>query len=152
MTGKTCRQAFLALPGISFSILPKVGCPLCWAAQAGLLGSLGFGFLASRGCLLPLTAGFLILAVATLGYRAQQRRGSGPLLLGSAASALILIAKFILEANLTMYAGTMLLLIASLWNQWPRSSHRRACHEQGGADLALQRPADKKAQVATTAG
>jgi hypothetical protein len=40
----TWRQAWLALPGVGASLFPKLACPLCWPAYAGLLSSVGLGF------------------------------------------------------------------------------------------------------------
>jgi hypothetical protein len=71
------------------SLLSKVACPLCWPAYAGLLGSVGLGFLLSSTYLLPLTAAFLVIAIAALGYGARERAGYGPLTLGLAASGVI---------------------------------------------------------------
>jgi len=53
------KQGMLALPSIGVSILPKLACPACWPAYAGLLTSIGLGFLISVVYLLPLTAAFL---------------------------------------------------------------------------------------------
>ena len=120
MTNRAWRQGLLALPGIGASLLPKVTCPLCWPAYAGLLGSVGLGFLLSSSYLLPLTASLLVIAVAALGYRARQRRGHGPFVLGLAASGVVLTTKFALQFNTGMYVGAGLLVLASLWNSWPR--------------------------------
>ncbi len=35
------KHGLLALPGVGVSILPKLACPLCWPAYAGLLSSIG---------------------------------------------------------------------------------------------------------------
>ncbi len=120
MNSRTWRQGLFTLPGIGVSLLPKFACPLCWPAYAGLITSIGLGFLLSSAYLLPLTAGFLVIAVTTLGFRARLRRGYGAFLLGLTASVVVLIAKFILESNRAMYAGIGLLIVASLWNTWPR--------------------------------
>lgn len=117
----TWKQTTSTLPGIGVSLLPKVVCPACWPAYAGLLSSLGLGFIPlSTTYLLPLTAVFLIVAVAALGFRARQRRGFVPMLLGVLASAVVLYGKFSLESNLVLYAGLALLIAASVWNTWPQ--------------------------------
>jgi len=103
-------------------MLPVVSCPSCWPAYAGVLGSLGVPFLMDATWLLPLTVGALLVALAGLGYRARRRRGFGPLLVGAAAAASILIGKFVLEREGAVYLGTALLLGASLWNSWPRKT------------------------------
>ncbi len=69
--------------------------------------------------LLPLTVLLLALALAALGFRAGRRRGYGPLALGIAAAALLLLGKFVLDSNAAVYAGIASLVGASLWNSWP---------------------------------
>ena len=81
---------------------------------------MGLSFLMKTTYLPPLTAVLLMIAVASLVFRAGRRRGYGPFLLGLAAAALLLTGKFILESNPVMYASAGLLFAASLWNAWPR--------------------------------
>jgi hypothetical protein len=114
------KQGLLALPSVGVSLLPKLACPACWPAYAGLLTSLGLGFLISVAYLLPLTAGFLVLALAAMAFRARDRDGYGPFVLGSVAAAGVLIGKFVWESNPIMYGAAGLLVISSLWNTWPR--------------------------------
>lgn len=113
------RQSILAVPSIGVSVLPKLACPACWPAYAGLLSSVGLGFLISTVYLLPLTAAFLLLAVAALAFRANKRRGYGPFAVGLIAASAVLLGKFAWESNLTMYGALGLLVMASLWNAWP---------------------------------
>ena len=40
------RQTLLAMPGIVVALLPKLFCPLCWPLYAGVVSSIGLGFLA----------------------------------------------------------------------------------------------------------
>ena len=108
------------LPGIGVSLLPKLICPMCWPAYAGIVSALGLGFLISTKYLLPLTFIFLALTTAALGFRASQRRGYGPLLLGVIAAAMSLAGKFYFEITQAVYAGVGLLIAASIWNSWPR--------------------------------
>ncbi len=114
------KQGLLALPGVSVSMLPKLACPACWPAYAGLLASVGLGFLISAVYLLPLTAAFLALALGTMAFRAKKRHGYGPFLLGLVAVTAVLLGKFVWESNLTSYGAVGLLVITSLWNSWPR--------------------------------
>jgi len=115
------KQGLLSLPGIGLSALPKLACPICWPAYAGLLSSLGLGFLVYAAYLLPLTIAFLALALAALAFGAKNRRGLGPFLIGLAAAMGILLGKFVWESNATIYAGVGMLVVASVWNAWPRS-------------------------------
>jgi hypothetical protein len=116
---RTWKQNLLTIPGIGVSLLPKLACPLCWPAYAGLLSSVGLGFLISTKYLLPVTVASLVLAVGGLAFKAKHRHGYGPLLLGFLAAVGVLIGKFAWESNPTMYATVGLLVIASLWNAWP---------------------------------
>ena len=124
------RQSILAVPSIGVSVLPKLACPACWPAYAGLLSSVGLGFLISMANLLPLTAAFLFLAVAALVFRANKRRGYGPFVLGLVAGSAVLLGKFAWESKFTVYSALGLLVVASLWNAWPlRDSEAATCPE-----------------------
>ena len=124
------KQGLLALPSVGFSMLPKLACPACWPACAGLLSSAGLGCLISTTYLLPLTAAFLFLAVAALLFRANKRRGYGPFVLGLVAGSAVLLGKFVWESKLAMYSALGLLVVASLWNAWPlRDGEAATCPE-----------------------
>lgn len=114
------KQGLLALPGIGVAMLPKLACPVCWPAYAGLLSSIGLGFLISAAYLLPLTIAFLTLTLATLAYRARDRRGFGPFWLGLFAAVGILLGKFLWESNAAIFSSVGIIVVASLWNAWPR--------------------------------
>jgi hypothetical protein len=116
------RSSLAALPGIGASLLPVGVCPACWPVYAGILSSLGLGFLLKEGYLLPLTAAFLLVAVGGLAYKAGARRGYGPFVLGLVASGAVLAGKFVLEVFPIVYGGVALLLGASIWNAWPRKT------------------------------
>jgi hypothetical protein len=113
------RRTAAVLPGIGVSLMPKLICPLCWPAYAGLVSAAGLGFLINARNLLMVTALFLIVAVAALAFRARQRRGYGPAIAGLTAGVGILAGKFYLESPATMYAAVGLLVGASIWNSWP---------------------------------
>ena len=117
---RTWKRALLSLPGIGLSALPKLACPVCWPAYAGLLSSVGLGFLISAAYLLPLTIAFLTLALAALAFRARKRRGLGPFLIGLVAAMGILLGKFVWESNVTVYRCVGMLVVASVWNAWAR--------------------------------
>lgn len=117
---RTWKQGLLALPGVGISILPKLACPACWPAYAGLLSSVGLGFLISAKYLLPLTVAFLVLVLAALVFRARHRRGYGPFLIGVIAASAVLVGKFVWSSHTIVYSAVGLLVIASLWNSWPR--------------------------------
>lgn len=126
--GPGWRRMGAVLPSIGVAFLPKVACPACWPAYAGVLSSLGVSFLIDTRYLFALTAAFLVVAMAMLGFRARQRRGYGPLLLGATASTVLLPGKFYFESDPAMYGALGLLVAASLWNSWPhKQSASPAC-------------------------
>jgi mercuric ion transport protein len=127
-TGKGQWQSSVAmLPAVGMSLLPKLACPACWPAYAGLMGSMGLGFLIDTTYLLPLTGVFLAAAVGALAFRARLRRGYGPFALGLLAAFAVLIGKFAFDNDAAMYAGVALLIGASLWNGWPKQQHAASC-------------------------
>lgn len=111
----------VSLPAVGVALLPKLTCPACWPAYAGLLSAMGIGFFDYTPYLMPLTVFFLVIVIAALAYRARQRRGYKPLLLGLVSAAILLIGKFEYDSDAVMYVGLGLLVMASLWNSWPKS-------------------------------
>ena len=114
-----------SLPAIAAALLPKLTCPLCWPAYTAVLGSLGIGFVDYTPFVLPLTASFLAVALASLGCMARKRGNAKPFLLGAAAAALVLVGKFALDSDVLMYAGLALLLLVPLL-PW-RKAKSEAC-------------------------
>ncbi len=127
MSERPWKESAMALPGIGASLLPKVVCPVCSAAYAAVVSSLGLGFLMSTRYLLSLTAVFLAIGVVPLGYQASSRRGLGPLWLGIVAAACVLLGKFWFDSALTAYVGVALLITASVWNVVPKRTFCPAC-------------------------
>lgn len=124
----TWRHAVVTAPSIGVSLLPKLACPLCWPAYAGLLSSVGLGFLVGTAYLLPLTIAFLLLALVAMAFRARVRRGYRPLVLGLIASVGVVAGKFVWDSRLMLYGAVGLLILASIWNTLPqRSTSCTAC-------------------------
>lgn len=129
------KRPLWAFPGVVLSVLPIGSCPACWPIYAGVLSSVGIGFLLSSTYLLPLTALFLLAAVLPLAFRAKASRGYGPFAFGMVAAMLILWGKFSLESNVMASAGAGLLSGCSLWNSWPRHAANRCSQcTPSGAD------------------
>jgi hypothetical protein len=138
MNTRGWKQCLFAAPGLGAALLPKVICPFCWPAYAGLLSTLGLGFLISTSYLLPLTALLLTAAVGSLAFRASRHRGLRPFWLGLAGMFLVLIGKFYLTWPRITYGGVGLLALASLWNVWPhraRTAHCVTCVQAEGASM-----------------
>jgi len=109
------------LPTVGVALLPKLTCPACWPAYAGLLSSLGIGFMDYTPYLLPFTLVFLAISLSTMVYRAKSRHGYGPLFLGLFAGTILMVGKFVYDSDVAMYAGLVILVGASLWNTWPKA-------------------------------
>ena len=127
---RTWKHGLVAVPGIGASLLPKLACPVCWPAYAGLLSSVGLGFLISSRYLLALTAVAFVPVLMALAFRAKNRHGYGPLMLGAVAAAGVLVGKFKWESKAVLYFAVGLLVVASIWNAWPH-------HEQSQAQPVL---------------
>lgn len=113
-------EFFATLPGVLVAVVPVAHCPACWPAYGAILGALGLGFLFNAEYLLPITLAVLGACLFALGYRAHYRHGWRPLALGVAASALILIGKFVVTSDPALYVGLTLLVLASIWNALSR--------------------------------
>ncbi len=113
--------------GIGVALLPKVTCPACWPAYAALLSTAGLGFLLSSGYLLGLTIVFLTITLLAFAHRARVHGRVGPLALACSAAAAIVLGKFLLDVAAAVYFGVSSLMVASVWNTWPRRRAAGAC-------------------------
>lgn len=104
----------------SVAALPVLTCPACWPLYAGLLSSMGVGFIDYTPYLLPITVVLLFLSLFPLIWKAETRQGYKPLILGAASAILILGAKFYLQNSYAFYIGVVMLIGASVWNIWPQ--------------------------------
>ena len=107
--------------------LPVLTCPFCWPAYAGLLSSVGLGFLIYSKYLLPVVVVVLTLSLGSLAFRARRRRGYGPFALGVLAAAVVLSGKFAWESEWLLYSGIGLLVASSVWNSWPLKAIEQTC-------------------------
>jgi hypothetical protein len=100
---------------ILIALLPK--CPLCLAAWLGIIGSASVSSWLNRVWGVPLTAGFLSIAIGTLALRAWRQRDSRPFWLGLLGAAAVLYGKCIVTVPLLLLAGLGLLIGATFWNR-----------------------------------
>jgi len=128
------RSWLIVTSAVGVAMLPKLACPVCWPAYAGLLSSIGLGFLTETTYLLPLTTAFLAVAVGALGFRAQKRRGLGPFVAGLLAAMIVIVGKFEFESDPAMYSGVVLLIGASIWNTWPTRKSVASCPTCAGGE------------------
>lgn len=125
------KKIVLAIPSVCASIVagsPVLTCPTCWPLYAGLLSAMGVNFVNYTPYILPVTAIMLLVSLVVLGWKAKERRGYLPLVVGVLASVLLLVGKFAVESNLLFYIGVILLISASLWNVWPKR-HCGVCNK-----------------------
>jgi hypothetical protein len=83
--------------------------------------------------LFPLTAGLVGLALLAIGWRASQRNGYGPVILATLAAIVLLSGKFLLNDPAAVYSGSVLFVMASVWNVLPRHAVRliaKKSHEE----------------------
>ncbi len=137
------KNAVSLLPAVGTALMPKLVCPVCWPAYTAILSAMGVGFVNYTPLLMPLTAAFLLAVIVLLAWKAKTRRGYAPSILGVLATAMILIGKFQFDSETATYSGIALLVVASLWNAWPRRispSPCPACATDGepGTDTRLK--------------
>ena len=106
------RAMVASFPAIGTALLPKLVCPLCFPAYAAILSMLGLEFVDYTPYLLPLTAAFLIVAIVVIALQTRRTGNTMPLLLGIAASIVVLIGKFSLEIDWLTTGGVVLLIVA----------------------------------------
>lgn len=113
------KRILTALPGIGAALLPKAACPACWPLYAGILSSLGLGFLMT-GPYFYLFIGILLGAsLSSLAYKARTRRGYLPFWVGLLSASIIVAGKYFALSDYVFYSGALLLVIASIWNNIP---------------------------------
>lgn len=101
---------------------------------------MGLAFLLRTTYLLPLMVGALVVAVTGLGFRARQRHGYGPLALGILSAGVLMVGRFVVVSDVMMYCGGGLLIVASVWNSWPRK-------QTAPSTVELQFPSDSIPQA-----
>ncbi len=113
------KRIFSAVPGLLAAALPNATCPACWPVYAGVLSSLGLGFL-MQGTYFYLIIGLLLaVSLLSLSYKSASRRGLRPFALGVFASIGIIAGKIAEWPEVTFYTFASVLLVASVWNNWP---------------------------------
>ncbi len=116
---KAAYGGLSVLPAIVLALLPRLACPCQLPAYAGLLSSVGLTFLLQTVYLFPLIATCLTFAVGGLAVGAKRRQGYAPFWVGLFAASSLVIGKFVIVSDPTVYVAIALLLVASCWNAWP---------------------------------
>ena len=116
-------RSLAVVPGAVLALLPAAKCPLCLAAYAGVLSSLGLGFLAKERVLTPLIGVFLGIGLASVGWSARRHRRWGPVVISVLGSAAVIAGRLLWDVPVALYGGVALLLGGSLWNIWLKRPH-----------------------------
>jgi len=129
-----------SFPAVGVALLPKLTCPLCFPAYAAVLGALGLEFIDYTPYLLPLTAAFLVIAVVVLALQTRRTGIVYPLLLGIAASILVLTGKFHFESDWMTMGGIVLLVAAVFLGSRAKSALPASCPAcaAGGSERQAQ--------------
>jgi hypothetical protein len=85
------------------------------------------GFTLTAAFLVPLAALLLSLSLLALGYRAQERRGYGPFVLGVLGALGVLGGKLWLSSEVLSYVALSAIVCAGIWNSWPARSVASSC-------------------------
>jgi len=114
-------------PGVGAALLAKASCPLCYPAIAGFLSSIGLGFLFKGTYFYILMSAFFLMSIIGIGYKAKERRGYRPFILGI-VSSVIAISGHYFENQIIFYIGIGLLVAASIWNLIPNKEQCINCN------------------------
>jgi len=125
--GTRWKAMVASFPAIGTALLPKLACPLCFPAYAAVLSALGLEFVDYTPYLLPLMAAFLVVAIVVLALQTRRTGNVSPLLLGIAASIVVLIGKFSLEIDWLTTVGIVLLVVAVFLSSRTKSTPVAPC-------------------------
>lgn len=87
---------------------------------AGILSSMGLGFIMVTEVMLPVTIVFMLFSVGILLRGAKKRRGYKPFFLGFCGALMIIFGNFLFKSDVVTLAGIIQLVVASIWHASPR--------------------------------
>ncbi|MEW6144147.1 MAG: MerC domain-containing protein [Thermodesulfobacteriota bacterium] len=129
------RTGFIAgLGAVGAVFLPKFICPACWPVYAGILSTMGLGFLLHGVSLLILSVTLLGLALLVFALRGRKRGSFLPFWIGLVGVSLVLTGKFFWINNFSAYAGAAFLMLAVIVDVRPlrRVQSCQVCNEKNG--------------------
>ena len=129
LRARPCRtpwlQTLVAVPAAVLPLLPSFSCPVCVAAYAGLLSSLGLGFLLTDRVQRPLIVAFLIVSLAGVGWAARTTKRVGPFVLVLLGSAAIVAGRLVWRVTPALYIGVVCLVAGTVWNLILKRTRRK---------------------------
>ena len=116
-----------SFPAVGVALLPKLTCPLCFPAYAAILGAIGVDFINYTPYLMPLTAIFLVIAIAVLARQSRRTGNIAPLTLGIAAAVVVLAGKFYAQSDWIANGGIALLVVAVFFSSRAKRASDQPC-------------------------
>jgi MerC mercury resistance protein len=116
--GERSSRFTALLPGLGLAVLSKFTCATCLTAYSGVLASVGVGFVGAGSGLTILTAGLLVLGLASVAWSTRRHRHLGPLTLVLVGSGVLLTARAGMPSTRVLLAGAAITLAGSVWNLW----------------------------------
>ncbi len=123
--------------GVTTALLAKLACPVCYPAAAGIISSAGLGVVINQTYMDVASVILIPAALFGLGFRARQRRGYGPLVLGLISVAIGLVGK-VTGLNFVFFTGVGGLVAAAVWNLLPKRSCSACATGQDSQNLTAQ--------------
>ncbi len=109
-------QTLIAVPAAVLPLLPSISCPVCIAAYAGVLSSLGLGFMLSDRVQSPVIVFFLTVFVGSVVLANRQPRRFGPVCVVLPGALAVVAARIVWNVPWVVYAGVALLIVGTVWN------------------------------------
>jgi len=126
--------------GVMAAVTAKLACPICYPAIAGLLSSMGLGSIITQSQMELFSAALVAVALFGLFYRAKERRGYRPAMLGTIFISAALLGRFS-GLDFIFFSGLGGFISMSIWNVWPKK--KRSCSqcvdEQGASNKSAQK-------------
>lgn len=108
------------------ALLPALSCPACWPAYAGLLSSLGIGFLDYSPILTPIVVLLIVTSLFCIWRQTDRHIRAPQFLLGLLGGVLIVLSRLREINSGILYLGIILLVSASAWTTAVANSTRRS--------------------------
>ena len=111
-------RSLAGVPGVIVAVLPKATCPICVAAYAGAVSSLGLGFLLTDRVLNPIIIASLIISVGSVAWNTRRSGRLAPLLVSLIGACAVVLGRVVWSFPVAVYGGVVLLVGASVWTLW----------------------------------
>jgi len=134
------------VPAAVVPLLPSFTCPACLAAYAGVLSSMGMGFVLRESFLAPLIALSLLVTLLSVAWSTRSHRDPRPLAAAGAGALAIIAGRLVWQVQALLALGVALLVAAAVWNLWLKRPRRRLFRID---PLRRVNPAGLRAGIAT---